>query len=90
MNKAWVMFWKLFGIALVAALAVGIILGVARQSSAFTADIVQKIMVIGIGICGFIGIAVIPLELYFTDRAARARHEKLDQTAGYGNENASI
>ncbi|MDR1149200.1 MAG: hypothetical protein LBK66_11270 [Spirochaetaceae bacterium] len=90
MNKAWVIFWKLFGIALVAALAVSFILGIARQSGALTADIAQKTMVIGMGICGLIGIAVVPVELYFTDKADRARHEKLGQTAGYGNENATI
>jgi hypothetical protein len=90
MNKAWLMFWRLFGIALVAALAVSIILEITRQSSAFTGDIAQKIMVIGIAICGLIGIAVIPVELYFTDKANRARQKKLGQTANYGDGNASI
>lgn len=80
MNKAWSLFWKIFGIALVIALAVSIILGLARHSGGLIAYMAQRIMVIGTGICGFIAIAVIPIELYFTDKADRAKREEASRT----------
>ncbi|MDR1363325.1 MAG: hypothetical protein LBJ35_04690 [Spirochaetaceae bacterium] len=90
MDKIWPVFWKFFLIVIVAAVIVSIILGIERQSSALAADLLQKTMVIAMGICGVIGIAVVPVELYFTDRANRAKNEKLGRVLGAGNENASI
>jgi uncharacterized membrane protein len=90
MDKVWSVFWKFFLIVIVAAVIVSIILGIERQSSALAADLLQKTMVIAMGICGVIGIAVVPVELYFTDRANRVKNGRFGSGLDSGNENASI
>ncbi|MFP3089501.1 hypothetical protein LQZ21_04150 [Treponema sp. TIM-1] len=68
MDKFWSRFWKFFGIAWGAAFFVNIGWGIARHSGAVIYAGVQKIVAIGLGVCGTIGIAVAPIERYFTDR----------------------
>jgi hypothetical protein len=69
MDKFWSLFWKFFGIALGAAFAVSIILGMVWHSPDVTYSIIQKIIAVGMGVCGVIGMIIVPIELYFIDRA---------------------
>jgi hypothetical protein len=73
LEKFWSWFWKLFAAALAAALVISIILGIAQGSFNIVAGIAQKIIIVGIGICGVIGFVVVPIELYITDRINRSK-----------------
>jgi hypothetical protein len=75
MDKVWSWFWKIFGCALVAAFVVSIILGIAMHSGSVTYAILKGTFVVGIGICGVIGILMVPIELYFSDKAARGKNK---------------
>jgi hypothetical protein len=59
---------------MIAALVINIILGIARNSAEFVYQAVQTVFIIGIGICGLIGMIVVPIELYVTDRISRAKN----------------
>jgi hypothetical protein len=74
MEKFWSWFWKLFGAAMAAALVINIILGIVWNSAKFVYQAVQTVFIVGIGICGLIGMIVVPIELYVTDRINRAKN----------------
>jgi hypothetical protein len=73
MKKFWALFWKLFGAAFFMALLTGITLGIVQHSGSVTYLVVQKIIAIGLGICGVISFVVVPAEMYFEDRRNRDR-----------------
>ncbi|MDR0589467.1 MAG: hypothetical protein LBG25_02865 [Spirochaetaceae bacterium] len=81
MDKFWSWFWKFFGAACGGAFVVSIIWGIAHHSGAVTYAAVQKIIALGLGICGIIGIVVVPMDLYFRDRADSMKNN----TAAAGN-----
>lgn len=83
-DKVWDLFWKIFGLVFAAALVVSVILGIARQSGEFTAELIQKVFVMGVGICGVIAVAIVPVEMYFTDKLKRGG------VSASGNENDVI
>ncbi|MDR2793469.1 MAG: hypothetical protein LBB61_07375 [Treponema sp.] len=68
MKKFWSLFWRLFGAALVMAVVIGCIIGIIGHSTRIIYNTIQYTFVTGMGICGVIGFAVIPIELYFEDR----------------------
>ncbi|MDR1326764.1 MAG: hypothetical protein LBK00_12090 [Treponema sp.] len=70
MNKFWSLFWKLFGVSLLVAFAIGIILGIAQHSIALVYSFGQTVMAFGLGISGAIGLCVMPIQLYFEYRAS--------------------
>jgi predicted RND superfamily exporter protein len=86
MNKIWLFFWKFFAAALIAALAVSVILGIVNNSSEVAYAIAQKVMVVGIGVCGIIGIIVVPVELYLIDRAERGKNNGCRAAASGGGD----
>jgi hypothetical protein len=67
----WSLFWKIFGAALALMFITGCILGIIKQSSAIVYQTVRLTMAAGLGVCGIIGMLVIPVEMYFEDRAER-------------------
>ncbi|MDR2194034.1 MAG: hypothetical protein LBP19_06160 [Treponema sp.] len=71
MNKLWSLFWRLFGAALVISIVIGCIIGIIRHSTDIVYNTIQYTFAVGVGICGIIGFAVIPVELYFEDRNQR-------------------
>lgn len=68
MERFWSIFWKLFGISLVLTVFLGIIAGFVLRSAGVTYAIVQGTFAIGSGVCGVIGLVVIPVEMFFEDR----------------------
>ncbi|MDR1399520.1 MAG: hypothetical protein LBJ41_06345 [Treponema sp.] len=70
MNKFWPLFWKLFGGALLVALVIGIIIGIAQGSPAIISSFGRALIAIGLGVSGIIGFLVVPIQLYFEDRAS--------------------
>jgi len=68
MEKFWFFFWRLFGIALAAAAVAGVSLGIIEHSLAVIYSFAQRIIAIGMGICGIIGLVVVPIEMYITGR----------------------
>ena len=70
MNKFWPLFWKLFGVSLLVAFVIGIILGIAQRSIALVASFGKTLLALGLGISGVIGVLVVPVQLYFEDRAS--------------------
>jgi hypothetical protein len=68
MNKFWSLFWKLFGAALLIVLFIGCMLGIIQHSVTIVYETFQMTMAVGMGVCGIIGIVVIPIELYVEDR----------------------
>ncbi|MDR3343675.1 MAG: hypothetical protein LBT14_13020 [Treponema sp.] len=71
MDKYWSLFWKLFGVALLVALVIGITLGILQHSGAVIYSFIQSIIAFGLGITGIIGLVVVPIAMYFEDRASR-------------------
>jgi hypothetical protein len=69
MDKFWSLFWKLFGVSLLVALAIGVILGIVQHSGALIYSFSQIVVAVGLGITGIIGLVVVPIEMYFEDRA---------------------
>jgi hypothetical protein len=68
MKKFWSVFWKVFGISLVLAIVTGIIMGLVSRSGDVIYTVVMGTVAAGFGICGIIGLAVIPVEMFFEDR----------------------
>lgn len=77
MDKFWSLFWKLFAVGLGVSFAVSIILGIAWHSGDLTYSIVQKIIAVAMGLCGFIAMIVVPIELYVIDRGSRMKNSPL-------------
>jgi uncharacterized membrane protein len=75
MEKFWNIFWKLFGISLLLILAVGIIMGIVSHSAAAVYGMIQKTIAAGFGICGFIGLLVVPVEMFFEHRVKGGESE---------------
>jgi hypothetical protein len=71
MNKFWSLFWKLFGVSLLMAFVIGLLLGIVQHSAAIIYSFSRTIMAVGLGISGVIGIVVVPAQLYLEDRASR-------------------
>ena len=71
MNRFWSLFWKLFGVSLLVAFVIGIIIGIVQHSLAFVSSFSRAIFALGLGISGVIGFLVVPIHLYFEDRASR-------------------
>ncbi|MDR0721747.1 MAG: hypothetical protein LBF75_02975 [Treponema sp.] len=69
MEKSWNIFWKTFGISLFLIVMAGIIIGVVSRSAEAAYKIVQGTIAVGLGVCGLIGFVVVPVELFFQDRA---------------------
>ncbi|MDR2176681.1 MAG: hypothetical protein LBP20_01400 [Treponema sp.] len=69
MERFWNIFWKGFGIIIIALLAAGAAGGIIIQSTDFAYTVIQRTMAIGLGICGLIGFVVVPLEMYLEDRS---------------------
>jgi cation transporter-like permease len=69
MEKFWNIFWKSFGAAVLLAVVIGIIAGMVSHSQAIAYDVVQKTIALSLGICGSIGFGVVPVVMYFEDRA---------------------
>ncbi|MDR2537292.1 MAG: hypothetical protein LBC46_03190 [Treponema sp.] len=70
MDKFWSLFWKLFGVSLLVAFAIGIILGIAQHSIAIVYSFGQAILASGLGISGIIGLFVMPVQLYLEYRSS--------------------
>ncbi|MDR2070706.1 MAG: hypothetical protein LBP81_04745 [Treponema sp.] len=69
MEKFWNVFWKLFGAAFLLTIVIGIIAGLVTRSPEIAYDVLQKTLAAGLGVCGLIGFGVVPLVMYFEDRA---------------------
>jgi hypothetical protein len=70
MKRFWNIFWKVFGIAVVAIFAAAGVIGLITQSASLAYLIIQRTFVVALAICGTIGLFV-PVGLYFDDRNAR-------------------
>ncbi|MDR2808100.1 MAG: hypothetical protein LBB43_03735 [Spirochaetaceae bacterium] len=46
----------------------------------------QNILGISMGLCGVIGLAVVPVETYFTDKAAGAKNKEWTDILGDNND----
>jgi hypothetical protein len=68
MEKIWNVFWKMFGIALLLAVIAGIIMGFVFRSTEVTYSIIQGAIAVGLGLCGLIGLVVVPVEMFIEDR----------------------
>jgi hypothetical protein len=68
MEKFWNIFWKALGIALVLTIIVGIIIGLVSRSTGITYSIIQGTIATGLGLCGLIGLVVVPVEMFIEDR----------------------
>ncbi|MDR2743450.1 MAG: hypothetical protein LBB98_15065 [Treponema sp.] len=44
-------------------------MGLVSRSSGMTYGIIQKAIATGFGICGVIGLVVVPIQMFFEDRA---------------------
>jgi hypothetical protein len=68
MKKIWNIFWKTFGIALLLAVITGIIMGFVSRSAGVTYSIIQGAIAVGLGLCGLVGLVVVPVEMFIEDR----------------------
>jgi hypothetical protein len=68
MELFWQIFWKIFGFVVLAAFAVSGVLGIITGSADIASFIIGRTFVIGLGICGVIGLVVVPIELYLKDK----------------------
>ncbi|MDR0557099.1 MAG: hypothetical protein LBG43_04415 [Treponema sp.] len=73
MERFWNIFWKIFGVAILIALSVGIIGGIVMHSANFTYTLAQQIFAVALGISGIIGFMVVPVEMYLEDRIQRKK-----------------
>jgi mannose/fructose/N-acetylgalactosamine-specific phosphotransferase system component IIC len=71
MHIFWSLFWKIFGAVLIVILCIAVGSGIVTHSAELTYTIVQRTLAIAMGICGFIGFVVVPVELYLEDRSQR-------------------
>ncbi|MDR1863064.1 MAG: hypothetical protein LBQ67_03990 [Treponema sp.] len=71
MKQAWKIFWKLFGTTLAAVFVVGIVVGTIKQSPSIVYQAFQQILAVGLGVCGIIGLFVVPIEMFIEDRKER-------------------
>ena len=71
MNLFWSLFWKIFGVVLIVLLLTAVVAGIVTHSATFTYTIIQQTFAVAIGICGFIGFVIVPIELYLADRNQR-------------------
>jgi hypothetical protein len=69
MEKFWSVFWKVFGISLFLAVIVGIIMGLVSGSGKVSSTMIMGVVSVGFGVCGIIGLVVVPVEMFFEDRA---------------------
>ena len=76
MNKFWSLFWKHFGLMLLEAFFIGIILGITFHSIEIFSRFVLTLVALGMGICGFIALFVVPIGLYFEDWVSRKRNHR--------------
>jgi hypothetical protein len=67
----WSLFWKFFGVVLGAAFVVGLFVGIAHHSSEIVYAVIRNAIAVGLGICGVIGLVVVPVQLYIEDKARR-------------------
>jgi uncharacterized membrane protein len=68
MEKFWNIFWKVFGISLLLAIVIGIIMGFVSRSNGIIYAVIQRTIAVGFGICGLIGLVVIPPLMFLEDR----------------------
>jgi hypothetical protein len=68
MERFWGVFWKVFGVALALALIAGIIAGLIVRSAGLTYAVTQKAIAVGLGLCGLIGLVVVPAEMFLESR----------------------
>jgi hypothetical protein len=68
MEKFWSVFWKLFGISLLLAIIAGVITGLVFRSGEAAYTVVMGTIAAGFGLCGIIGLVVVPVEMFFEDR----------------------
>jgi uncharacterized membrane protein len=68
MEKFWNIFWKLFGLSLLLTVIVGIIMGFVFHSTGVAYAVIQGTFAVGSGLCGLIGLVVVPVEMFFEDR----------------------
>ncbi|MDR2096308.1 MAG: hypothetical protein LBP76_12455 [Treponema sp.] len=71
MEQFWNFFWKLFGAALLIMFVAGGILGIINRSAETAYTFVQQTIAVALGLCGFIGFVVVPIEMYIEDRKQR-------------------
>ncbi|MDR3115103.1 MAG: hypothetical protein LBU25_06240 [Treponema sp.] len=69
MEKLWYIFWRVFAISILLTIMVGILIGFISRSVETAYRVVQGAIVVGLGMCGLIGFVVVPVELFFQDRA---------------------
>jgi hypothetical protein len=69
MERFWSIFWKTFGIALLLTVILGLIIGLVSRSTGITYSVLQGAIAVGLGVCGLIGLVVIPVEMFITDQA---------------------
>jgi putative effector of murein hydrolase len=69
MKKFWNIFWKVFGTLTILTLIIGIIIGFASHSAGTTYTVIQGTIAVGLGLCGIIGIIVVPVEMFLEERA---------------------
>jgi hypothetical protein len=53
------------------AFAIGIFLGIVQHSAAVVYSFSRTVIAVGLGVAGVIGLVVVPIEMYFEDRASR-------------------
>ncbi|MDR3356858.1 MAG: hypothetical protein LBO04_06685 [Spirochaetaceae bacterium] len=68
MKKFWNIFWKTFAGLIIAALVTSIVAGIVLHSMEITYVAIRGIFAIGLGVCGFIGFVVVPIEMYIEYR----------------------
>jgi uncharacterized membrane protein YraQ (UPF0718 family) len=77
MKRFWNIFWKVFGIAVVAIFAAAGIIGLITQSASLAYIIIQRTFIVALAVCGTIGLFV-PVGLYFGDRNARRSNRAVE------------
>ena len=68
MKNFWNIFWKMFGVALLLVVITGIIMGLVSRSAGLIYTVIQGTITVGLGLCGLIGLAVVPVEMFIEDR----------------------
>jgi hypothetical protein len=74
MNKFWSLFWRLFGAGLLIAIIIGCVAGIIGWSADIGYITVRYTLAVGLGVCGFIGFVIVPIELYFKDKKQRKKN----------------
>jgi hypothetical protein len=73
MEQFWSIFWKVFAAAIVVMVIASIAGRIITLSPDFASMLLRQTFAAALGVCGIIGLGVVPVEMYLEDRNRREK-----------------